>query len=90
MFGLKKLNEIDVEAISDDVDIHGDKHVESAIIENNNEFVIKGLKPGKNYTISVVNNKNIIAIPDYHQVLMKKQDVFNVRKLFIIFRLNLS
>jgi len=78
MFGLKKLKEIDVEAVSEDVDVHGEKHVESAIIENNNEFVIKGLKPGKTYNISVMNSQHIIAIPSSHQVLMKKQDLFNV------------
>ena len=78
MFGVGKINDLDVEAVSDEVDEHGDRHSESASIEQNNNFLIKGLNPGKTYKVFVSNSNDIIAIPKYHKIVMGKKDYKDV------------
>lgn len=72
---MQKSSDLDVEAISEEVDNHGDRHSESVLVGNNNEFLIKGLKPGKTYTVSVQNTKEFISIPPTHKFQMKKKDI---------------
>lgn len=78
VFGSQKTSELDVEATSEDVDNHGDRHSESSLISKENEFLIKGLKPGKTYNISVPNSSGFISIPESHRIQMGKTDQLNV------------
>jgi hypothetical protein len=73
---------LDVEATSEDVDNHGDKHSESSLIGKESEFLIKGLKPGKTYNVSVPSSAGFISIPESHRIVMGKSDKLNVRIFF--------
>jgi len=78
VFGSQRTNELDVEATSEDVDNHGDKHSESSMIGKENDFLIKGLKPGKTYNVSVPNSSGFISIPESHKFTMGSADQSNV------------
>jgi hypothetical protein len=66
------------------VDNHGDKHSESSLIGKESEFLIKGLKPGKTYNVSVPSSAGFISIPESHRIVMGKSDKLNVRIFFFM------